>query len=101
MNLCIDVGNTTIGVGFFKEEQLLKRLSYTVDTTKTSDEYISVIKRTLKDNGFDANEIQRIIFSSVVPSVNDELILALKSLFGVEPLLIAPGVKTGLPIHVD
>ena len=101
MNLCIDVGNTTIGVGFFKEEQLLKRLSYTVDTKKTSDEYISVIKRTLKDNGFDANEIQRIIFSSVVPSVNDELILALKSLFGVEPLLIAPGVKTGLPIHVD
>ena len=101
MNLCIDVGNTTIGVAFFKEEQLLKRLSYTVDTKKTSDEYISVITRTLKDNSLNANEIDRIIFSSVVPSVNDELISAVKAIFNKEPLLIAPGVKTGLPVRVD
>ena len=101
MNLCIDVGNTTIGVGFFKEEQLLKRLSYTVDTKKTSDEYISVIRRTLKDISLDASEINRIIFSSVVPSVNDELISAVKAIFNKEPLLIAPGVKTGLPVRVD
>ena len=101
MNLCIDVGNTTVGVGFFKEETLLKRLSFTVDTKKTSDEYISVIKRTLKDNDLNASEIKRIIFSSVVPSVNEEFILAIKNIFKIEPLLIAPGVKTGLPIHVD
>lgn len=101
MNLCIDVGNTTIGVGFFKEEQLYKRLSYTVDTKKTSDEYISVIERTLKDLSLDAKQIDRIIFSSVVPSVNDELISAVKAIFNKEPLLIAPGVKTGLPVHVD
>lgn len=101
MNLCIDVGNTTIGVGFFKEEQLFKRLSFTVDTKKTSDEYISVIERTLKDLSLDAKQIDRIIFSSVVPSVNDELISAVKAIFNKEPLLIAPGVKTGLPVHVD
>ena len=101
MNLCIDVGNTTIGVGFFKEEQLYKRLSFTVDTKKTSDEYISVIERTLKDLSLDAKQIDRIIFSSVVPSVNDELISAVKAIFNKEPLLIAPGVKTGLPVHVD
>ena len=101
MNLCIDVGNTTIGVGFFKEEQLFKRLSFTVDTKKTSDEYISVIERTLKDLSLDAKQIDRIIFSSVVPSVNDELISAVKAIFNKDPLLIAPGVKTGLPVHVD
>ena len=101
MNLCIDVGNTTIGVGFFKEEQLFKRLSFTVDTKKTSDKYISVIERTLKDLSLDAKQIDRIIFSSVVPSVNDELISAVKAIFNKEPLLIAPGVKTGLPVHVD
>lgn len=101
MNLCIDVGNTTVGVGFFKEEQLHKRLSFTVDTKKTSDEYISVIERTLKDLSLDAKQIDRIIFSSVVPSVNDELISAVKTIFSKEPLLIAPGVKTGLPVHVD
>ena len=101
MNLCIDVGNTTVGVGFFKEDQLHKRLSFTVDTKKTSDEYISVIERTLKDLSLDAKQIDRIIFSSVVPSVNDELISAIKAVFNKEPLLIAPGVKTGLPVHVD
>ncbi len=101
MNLCIDVGNTTIGVAFFKEEQLYKRLSYTVDTKKTSDEYISVIERTLKDLSLNAKQIDRIIFSSVVPSVNDEFISAVKAIFNREPLLIAPGVKTGLPVHVD
>ncbi len=101
MNLCIDVGNTTVGVGFFKEEQLHKRLSFTVDTKKTSDEYISVIERTLKDLSLDAKQIDRIIFSSVVPSVNEELISAVKAIFNKEPLLIAPGVKTGLPVHVD
>ncbi len=101
MNLCIDVGNTTIGVGFFKEEKLLKKLSWTVDIKKTSDEYISVIVRTLKENNFEAKDVNRIIFSSVVPSVNDELIKALKEVFSIEPLLIAPGVKTGLPIRVD
>ena len=101
MNLCIDVGNTTVGVAFFKEEQLQKRLSFTVDTKKTSDEYISVIERTLKDLSLDAKQIDRIIFSSVVPSVNDALISAVKTIFNKEPLLIAPGVKTGLPVHVD
>ena len=95
MNLCIDVGNTTVGVGFFKEEQLHKRLSFTVDTKKTSDEYISVIERTLKDLSLDATQIDRILFSSVVPSVNDELISAVKTIFNKEPLLIAPVLKPG------
>ena len=101
MNLCIDVGNTTIGVGFFKEEKLFKRLTHTVDTKKTKDEYISVIKRVLEDNNIDSKEITNAIFSSVVPSINEPLIGAIKEVFCVEPLLIAPGVKTGLAIHVD
>ena len=101
MNLCIDVGNTTIGVGFFKEEKLFKRLTFTVDTKKTKDEYISVIKRTLEDSDIASNEVTNIIFSSVVPSINEPLTNAVKEVFSVEPMLIAPGLKTGLPIRVD
>ena len=101
MNLCIDVGNTTIGVGFFKEEKLLKRLTFTVELKKTSDEYESVIRRTLKENDLDAKEISGIILSSVVPSISDQMLIALKDVFNVSPLLIAPGIKTGLSIHVD
>ena len=101
MNLCIDVGNTTIGVGFFKEEELIKKIVYTIDLKRTKDEYISVIVRTLKENDFDVNVIDNIILSSVVPSINGELIRALEEIFHKEVMLIAPGIKTGLTIHVD
>ena len=101
MNLCIDVGNTTIGMGFFKEEKLIKKIVLTIDLKKTKDEYISVLKRTLDENSFDVKEIKNIILSSVVPSINGQLKMALVDLFGIEPMLIAPGIKTGLIIHVD
>ncbi len=101
MNLCIDVGNTTIGVGFFKEEQLLKKIVYTIDLKRTKDEYISVINRTLKENEYDSKDVKNIILSSVVPSINGPLTRALIEVFGIEPMTIAPGIKTGLIIHVD
>ena len=101
MNLCIDVGNTTIGVGFFKEETLLKRLTFTVDLKRTSDEYLSIINRTLEENKISSSDIEAIIFSSVVPSISDPLLRALKEVFSIEITLIAPGIKTGLTIHVD
>ena len=101
MNLCIDVGNTTIGMGFFKEEKLIKKIVLTIDLKKTKDEYISVLKRTLDENSFDVKGIKNIILSSVVPSINGQLKMALVDLFDIEPMLIAPGIKTGLIIHVD
>ena len=101
MNLCIDVGNTTIGMGFFQNGKLIKRLTYTLDIKKTCDEYISVIKSIFKENGFAYNDLKKIILSSVVPSVNDPLTNALKELFSIEPMRIAPGIKTGLTVHVD
>ena len=101
MNLCIDVGNTTIGVGFFKEEQLLKKIVFTIDLKRTKDEYISVIKRTLLENSFEEEDVKNIILSSVVPSINGELSLALKEVFNTEIIYIAPGIKTGLIVHVD
>ena len=101
MNLCIDVGNTTIGVGFFKEEKLLKKIVFTIDLKRTKDEYISVIKRTLRENDIDVKDIHNIILSSVVPSINFPLSSAVEEVFGISPMLIAPGIKTGLSIHVD
>ena len=101
MNLCIDVGNTTIGIGFFKEEKLFKRLILTLDIKKTKDEYISLLKQSIKDSEIDVNEINNIIFSSVVPSVNGPFIIALNEIINKEVMLIAPGIKTGLMLRVD
>ena len=101
MNLCIDVGNTTIGIGFFKEEKLFKRLIITVDIKKTKDEYVSFLKQAIKENEIDVNEIDNIIFSSVVPSINGPFVGALNDIFDKEVMLIAPGIKTGLMLRVD
>ena len=101
MNLCIDVGNTTIGMGFFQNGKLIKRVTYTLDIKKTCDEYISIIRNIFKENDYSFSSLEKIILSSVVPSVNDPLTNALKELFSIEPMRIAPGIKTGLTIHVD
>ena len=101
MNLCIDVGNTTIGVGVFEKDQLKRRLSFAVDLKRTDDEYKSVIIRTLKDYDADAKCISGIILSSVVPSISDPLLRAIKSIFSCDVMTIAPGIKTGLTVHVD
>ena len=101
MNLCIDVGNTTIGVGFFKEKELFLRLTFTVNQKQTKDEFKSVIKRTLEENKLSNSDVSKIIFSSVVPSLNSPFIGALEEVFHIKPLLIAPGIKTGLSVHVD
>ena len=61
----------------------------------------SSFKRTFKENDFDVKEVSHIIISSVVPSINGPLSNALKEVFGIEPMTIAPGTKTGLIIHVD
>ena len=101
MNLCIDVGNTTIGLGFFKEEKLIKRLIYTVDIKKTKDEYVSLLKISLLESNLKNADVKGVIFSSVVPSVNGHFINAIKEVFELEPMLIAPGIKTGLMLKVD
>ena len=66
MNLCIDVGNTTIGLGVFQEETLRKKLTITVDIKKTSDEYVSVINRMLKENEITAKSNVRCAENAVL-----------------------------------
>lgn len=101
MNLCIDVGNTSIGVGVFYNDKLIKKIRLTTGLEHTEDEYFTVIKRRLEDNDIKINKIQHIILSSVVPSVNVPLKNALKRIFNVDVISIQPGVKTGLMLKTD
>ena len=101
MNICIDVGNSTIGIGFYKDSSLFERMSFNTDPKLTEDEFYHSLKSLLSNLNIDKKEIETIIFSSVVPQINVALINALKQLFNKEPMLIGPGTKTGLAIKVD
>ena len=60
MNVCIDVGNTTICVGFYKNDKLCKRLSQYTDASKTEDEYVLFLENALTSLKINKEEIERI-----------------------------------------
>ena len=101
MNICIDVGNSTIGIGAFEDNKLVERMVVNTDPRFTEDEFYQLFKKPFAYIESSKGKIDHIIFSSVVPQVNLPLLGALKKLTDVEPLLIGPGTKTGLAIKVD
>ena len=101
MNICIDVGNSTIGIGAFENNKLVERMVVNTDPHFTEDEFYQLFKKPFAHIEKGRGSVQHIIYSSVVPQVNLPLLNALKKLVNVEPLLIAPGTKTGLAIKVD
>ena len=100
MNICIDVGNSTIGIGVFENNNLIDRMVVNTDPHFTEDEFYQLFKKPfafIKGK----KTVDNIIFSSVVPQINLPLLNALKKITNVAPLLIGPGTKTGLLIKVD
>ena len=101
MNVCIDVGNSTIGIGIFEDNKLIERMVVTTDPRFTEDEFYQLFKKPFAILNSENKKIDCIIFSSVVPQINLPLLNALNKLTDVKPLLIGPGTKTGLAIKVD
>ena len=101
MNICIDVGNSTIGIGAFKDNKLVERMVVTTDPRFTEDQFYQLFKKPFSIINSGEERIENIIYSSVVPQINVSLLSAFKKLTDIEPLLIGPGTKTGLSIKVD
>ena len=101
MNVCIDVGNTTMAIGFYENKKLLSRIIQNTDSKRTEDEYLLLLKDTLKKLEIDPKKVNRIIYSSVVPSINRPFKGAIEQFFSMEILTVAPGIKTGLILKVD
>ena len=101
MNVCIDVGNTTISIGFYKDGKLYQKMVHNTIINRTEDEYVVLLDNTLSSLKIGADEIDIIVFSSVVPSVNQPLKSALKRVINVPVLTIGPGIKIGVALNVD
>ena len=101
MLLALDVGNTNITIGVFDGTKLLRTLRVTTKLPRTSDEYGILIKSLLRENDIDPDRIDATIVSSVVPAVMYSLRNGLYKYFHVEPLIVEPGIKTGIRIVTD
>jgi type III pantothenate kinase len=101
MILTVDIGNSNIMLGGFEGERLVYVVSISTETNKTSDEYASKILCVLNVHNIKNEPVEGAIISSVVPPLNSVIKEAVKTLWGVVPLVVGPGVKTGINIHCD
>ena len=100
MLFAIDVGNTNITVGLFREKELVKQFRMITQTSRTSDEYGVFLGEWLSLNGFQMADITDVAISSVVPDIMHSLVSGIIKYFDVKPLIVAPGVKTGIKISI-
>lgn len=101
MLLAIDLGNTNIKYGVFDGEKLVASFRVSSRISRTADEYGSVLVGLLTDSGISKADITGIIFSSVIPALNYTICHMCEFFFGVSPLIVGPGIKTGLNIKAD
>lgn len=98
MLLCIDVGNTNITLGVFDKKKLLGTFRMTTKIDRTSDEYGMTIRKIFDYNGIDSDGIHHTIIASVVPKVMYSLTSGIIKYFHCKPIIIGPGVRTGMKI---
>ena len=101
MILTVDVGNANIVIGVVKNEKILFDAKLRTDITKTSDEYCIDLKMLLEVYKIHPEQIQGAIIASVVPQVLNSMQSAVRKLIGKTPLVVGPGLKTGLNIQIE
>lgn len=101
MILVMDTGNTNIDLGVYDQEKLAYHWRMETARQKTEDEYAMQIKAFLNDAGLTFTNITGIIVSSVVPPIIYTLERMSEKYFSVTPLIVGPGVKTGLNIKYE
>ncbi|MBE6550456.1 MAG: type III pantothenate kinase [Ruminococcaceae bacterium] len=101
MILTIDIGNSNIMLGGFEGDTLSFVVCISTETQKTSDEYASKILGVLALYGVGRENVKGAIISSVVPPLNSVMKEAVKLIWGIDSLMVGPGIKTGINIHCD
>ncbi len=98
MLLVLDVGNTNIALGVFDGSRLQASWRLSTLASRTVDEYGLLLRGLLTGNPIAPSDVAAIIVASVVPSLDAALRQALERIFGLEPLFVGPGLKTGMPV---
>ena len=101
MFMTMDVGNTNIKIALFEGEQMKQYWRVSTNKTYTSDEYGMTLHGLFDHAGLNMRCVEGIIMSSVVPTINFTLEHMCKDYFGVTPMMVAPGIKTGINLKYE
>lgn len=101
MLLAVDVGNTALNLGIYDGAELRAEWSVATDRRKTQDEYGMLLLALLEYQGFKPDDIKAVVVASSVPPVVPTLDRMFQKYFQVKPLVVGPGVKTGVVIRYD
>lgn len=101
MLLTIDVGNTNITFGIFEKKTLITTFRMTTKQLRTSDEYGIGILEMLERNQVYGSDVKEVIIASVVPDVMHSLNNAIVKYFSITPVIVGPGIRTGIRVVTE
>lgn len=99
--LALDVGNTNTVLGFFDGADLVATARVSTVRDRTADEHVLLLRQLVQARGRSLEEVVDVVAASVVPSQDFPLRAACRDAFGVDPLVVAPGIRTGMRILYD
>jgi type III pantothenate kinase len=98
MLLAIDIGNTNIVLGLYQDKKLITHWRLATQAERTADEYGVILTQLVEHGGFRCEQISAIAVSCVVPPMLTTTQELAARFFDREPLIVGPGIKTGMPI---
>ncbi|MFT8356682.1 type III pantothenate kinase [Bifidobacterium aquikefiri] len=101
MLIAVDIGNTDIVLGFLEGTKIIASYRMTTLLSHTSDEYGLMLSEFLQMSNYADSDVDDVIISSVVPNVMHSFRAAIIKFFGVDPIVVGPGIKTGINIRLD
>ena len=101
MLLVIDIGNSNIVLGAYEGKTMQHHWRVSTDRQKTGDEYGMLLNNLFHYSGLTMKDITAVIISSVVPPIIVPFVRMCRRYFNVDPLVVGPGIKTGIRIKYE
>lgn len=101
MLLVIDIGNTNTVLGLYEGEVLQHHFRVESARGRTSDEYAATLRSLLEMKGVAPRDVTASVVACVVPALQETFVRVVRDAFGHEPLVIGPGIKTGMAIQYE
>lgn len=101
MILAVDIGNSNITLGGYEADRLVLSARLATIKHRTADQHAIELKTLFDLHGLDVRQVDGAIIGSVVPVVSEAMKQGMQTVFGITPLVLGPGVKTGVNIRID